>query len=222
MPQNWSDQIVEWALESGRLIADPLQFIEGLCAELEQAEVQLTRLRIGFRTIHPQISVWAYHWTHDSGKADIWIGHHGIEATSAYHNSPSEIIINTGKYFHRSLKHLDAQKDHALLHEQAQAGGTDYLAIPTNFTDGSLSISNFTSRHDDGFSDHDVEQFHRILTAVSPIIEIHANRQIAVTVLNTYVGPRTGERVLNGAIQRGILVMLSTVTSARLIGWISQ
>ncbi len=203
MPTNWSNSIIEWTLEQGRLIADPLQFIEGLCAELEKVNVPLMRLRIGFRTIHPQISVWAYHWTHDTGKAVIWIGHHGIEATSEYYNSPIEVVLNTGSYYHRSLKNLEPETDHALLHEQAQEGGTDYLAIPTSFTDGSLNISNFTTKREEGFSEHDVQQFHRILSAVSPIIEIHATRQVAVTVLNTYVGPRTGERVLNGAIKRG-------------------
>ena len=38
---------------------------------------------------------------------------------------------------------------------------------------------------------------------VAPILEVFATRDMARALLDTYVGPRTGDRVLRGLIKRG-------------------
>lgn len=195
-------QVKDWLTETGRLIADPLEFVAAFSRQLNEQGLSVSRLRIGFRTIHPQIAVWAYMWNSADGAAEIWIGHHGIEATSEYQNSPIQKVLDSGTWYQRKLTDL-SDSDHRLLHTQASLGGTDYLAIPTEFSDGSLNISNFTSSAENGFTADDIDALVELIKSVSPIIEIHATRQVATTLLNTYVGPRTGERILNGAIKRG-------------------
>ncbi len=195
--------VVTWLTETGRLIADPLELVAAFSEQLNRNALQISRFRIGFRTIHPQIAVWAYWWSNTDGKAEIWIGHHGIESTDEYQNSPIQKVLDSGTWYQRKLTDLDPDNDHRLLHEQARQGGTDYLAIPTQFSDGTLNISNFTSSAPGGFDAADVNALVEITKAISPIIEIHATRQIATTLLNTYVGPRTGVRIMKGAIKRG-------------------
>jgi len=197
------DAVKNWLLDVGRLIADPLDFVAAFSEQLNEQGLAIARFRIGFRTIHPQIAVWAYAWNRDDNATVIWIGHHGIESTPEYKNSPIEKVLSTGQLFQRKLTHLHADTDHRLLHEQARLGGTDYLAIPTQFSDGTLNISNFTSSAAHGFTPQDVGALVDLTKAVSPIIEFHATRQVATTLLNTYVGPRTGARIMKGAIKRG-------------------
>ncbi len=43
----------------------------------------------------------------------------------------------------------------------------------------------------------------RIVGFIGPIIEVHATRKLALTLLDTYVGPRSGKRVMSGQIHRG-------------------
>ncbi len=203
MKQDAVGNIQHWLTETGRLIGDPLAFVAAFSDTFNAQGLNIIRFRIGFRTIHPQISVWAYAWSRSEGNAVIWIGHHGIESTGEYHNSPIQKVLETGTWYRRQLTDLDNTRDHRLLHEQASLGGTDYVAIPTHFSDGALNIANFTCDAPGGFNDDEIDALVEITKTISPIIEVHATRQVATTLLNTYVGPRTGERIMRGAIKRG-------------------
>ncbi len=55
----------------------------------------------------------------------------------------------------------------------------------------------------DGFSDADIQNIERVVPALARVAEVRALRRTATTLLNTYVGHRTGERILAGQIRRG-------------------
>jgi adenylate cyclase len=54
-----------------------------------------------------------------------------------------------------------------------------------------------------GFDDADIDALHEIVDMMAPIVETESAYRIARQVLRTYVGRRTGDRVLSGAITRG-------------------
>ena len=54
-----------------------------------------------------------------------------------------------------------------------------------------------------GFSDGDIAKFTALARHLAPVLETISNRRIAVTLLDTYLGPRSGRRVLEGKIRRG-------------------
>ena len=54
-----------------------------------------------------------------------------------------------------------------------------------------------------GFSHADIEKFRKLRLYLSPVIEVHSLRHLTKSLLNTYVGKRTGDKVLAGMIQRG-------------------
>jgi len=197
------EKVKEWILSEGRVISDPLSFIEQLCERIEKSGISLARLRIGFRTIHPQIDIWAFTWTNENRKADLWGGEHGIRASSKYYGSPAEWVHTHNKPFRRRLTDLDPTKDHKILFEQQEIGLTDYLMCPMEFIDGSHAVISFVTATDEGFSDQDLSELESLVGFIAPIIEVHSTRKIAITLLDTYVGHRSGERVMNGHIQRG-------------------
>ncbi|MBE7637229.1 hypothetical protein GUA87_10270 [Sneathiella sp. P13V-1] len=192
-----------WILKTGRLIHDPTEFIEELAEKINKAGIQIDRLRIGFQTIHPQIDIWAYIWTSEDRKAVQWGGQHGIRETSSYFGSPAEWVHQNHKPFRRRLNELDPEKDHNLLFEQAKMGLTDYLMMPMDFMDSSIPILSYVTAHPDGFSDQQIEELEDLIGYIAPIIEVHASRKVAITLLDTYVGHRSGERVLDGQVKRG-------------------
>ena len=53
-----------------------------------------------------------------------------------------------------------------------------------------------------GFSDQHIESFRRIRDYLAPVLEVHALRHISRSLMNTYVGKRTSEKVLAGMIKR--------------------
>jgi len=128
---------------------------------------------------------------------------HGYKDNDTYIGSPMQHVVETGTPFRRRLDALDEDRDHRLLFELAADGATDYLALPLVFSDGSVSNLIFASNSKGGFSDQDVAGFEELAPYVTPIFEVLATRKLARTLLDTYVGPRTGERVLSGQIKRG-------------------
>ena len=87
--------------------------------------------------------------------------------------------------------------------ELASKGATDYLALPLTFSDGSISNLVVVSDARDGFCDSDISKFTELVSYIAPIFEVLATRMLARTLLDTYVGPRTGRRVISGQIKRG-------------------
>ncbi|MBO6825743.1 MAG: hypothetical protein JJ879_06040, partial [Sneathiella sp.] len=63
-------QVRDWILKEGRLVADPLDFVNQLADRINNSGLQLDRIRIGFQTIHPQLDIWAYIWSSDTQKSE--------------------------------------------------------------------------------------------------------------------------------------------------------
>ncbi|WP_169546055.1 adenylate/guanylate cyclase domain-containing protein [Sneathiella aquimaris] len=195
--------VEKWLLTEGRLIPEVLDFIEQLCERINQSGISLSRLRIGVRTIHPQNDIWAYTWTDEDKKAKIWGAAHGIRSTDSYFGSPAEYVHSQNKPFRKTLTDLDPDKDHPVLFEQRDAGQTDYIMFPMPFMDRSKALISYVTADPAGFSNENLTELGRLIDYIAPIMEIHSTREVAITLLNTYLGRRSGKQVMNGQIQRG-------------------
>ncbi len=196
-------QVINWLMQEGRLQNDVLSFVSGLYLELNKAGIPVCRGRIGFKTIHPQLDIWSYVWSRDKGETIEWGGEHGIRESASYYGSPAQWVHTHKKPFRRRLDELDPETDHSILFEQHEQGLIDYLMLPMRFMDASIPVITFVTDEQAGFSDEEVSFLIKLSDYIAPIIEVHAFRKVAVTLLDTYVGHRSGERVLQGHIQRG-------------------
>ncbi len=197
------DAIIAWLFRDGRLISNPRSFVEHLGRQLIEQGAPLWRVRLGCRTIHPLIASWSIVWSHDVTDATERVATHGFTDRDAYIGSPMAHVVETGTPFRRKLSDLDEARDHRLMFELASKGATDYLALPVTFSDGSTGNLVVVSDARDGFSDSDVSKFIELASYIAPIFEVFATRMLARSLLDTYVGPRTGRRVLSGQIKRG-------------------
>jgi adenylate cyclase len=80
---------------------------------------------------------------------------------------------------------------------------TDYRATPLFFTDGTIHLATWTSRQPGGLSDLQIAGIEAIVAPLAGVAEIWAMRRTAGTLLDTYVEPHAGERILTGQIRRG-------------------
>jgi len=195
--------VIHWLFHEGRLTADPRVFVENLGRRLVEAGAPLWRLRIGCRTIHPQIAAWSLVWATDTPQVTDRVAGHGFKDNDTYIGGPMQHVVETETPFRRRLENLDEDRDHRLLFELAADGATDYLALPLIFSDRTVGTMIVASQSEAGFDDADVAAFEGLVPYVAPIFEVLAARKLARTLLDTYVGPRTGERVLSGQIKRG-------------------
>jgi adenylate cyclase len=198
----WSARpVIDWLLREGRLLTDPVDLVDRLATWLLGAGASLWRMRLGFFTVHPQLAAWAYIWTREQGTHVERIPY-GVQRTGAYIGSPAQQMVESGAPARFRLDRL-AAADHRVLHELAAAGGRDYILIPLQFSDGSRNVFALATDDPRGFSAHDLANFEALSHALSPVLEVAATRRIAETLLDTYVGHRTGKRILDGQIQRG-------------------
>ena len=202
--EDWDlEKVIDWLFQEGRLTADPKIFLKNLGQKLINTGAPLWRIRTGCRTIHPRIDAWSVIWASDMENALERQAGHGFRRNDTYLGSPMAHVAETGTLFRRKLTDLKEEQDHSMLFELASEGGTDYLALPISFSDGSTGILTFVSSNPGGFCDADITKFVQLTSFVGPVLEVFASRRIARALLDTYVGPRTGERVLSGQIKRG-------------------
>ena len=93
--------------------------------------------------------------------------------------------------------------DFPVLSRLKEEGGTDYLVVPMVCSDGEVNAIAFLTDHPDGYSEADVAALEQVGQVLSIIVELQSSRRIAKILMDTYLGPRTGARVLSGSIARG-------------------
>ncbi len=203
-----ANPVVEWLLTKGWNIIDPAEFVERLARRLVAAGFPLWRLVCLIRTLHPQVIGTRYMWRRDPGVTNLrykeYSPPHDVLQTSQYVDSPIAAIVDgTATAIRRRLDIPGVKLDFPVLAELRAEGGTDYVAMPLVFSDGQINAITFTTDRPGGFSTTELEQLYQMLPVVARLLEVHAMRRTAKTLLDTYLGRHTGERVFNGLIKRG-------------------
>lgn len=197
------EPLIDWMLSEGRDHHTMGAFVQDLSEALSAAGTPLARLVLSFRTLHPQYAAEGVIWQRDGGIVAHRRSDHNIWNEDAYLGSPIEAIVKTRQPFRRDLTKLEPGKDHLVLFEIAETGATDYFGVPVKFTFGDGGTMIMTTDRAGGFSETDIAKFSRLATVIGPVIEVLVLQHIAEGLLDTYLGPRTGRKVLEGQIKRG-------------------
>jgi adenylate cyclase len=112
-------------------------------------------------------------------------------------------VVERRATFRRRLQGLDPERDHQVLHEMAAAGGTDYLAVPLEYGDGSVQGLSLVSDGEDGFADWHLELIEELRQPLAAALEPAAMRRSSASLLRTFLGEGPADAVLAGAIRRG-------------------
>jgi len=194
--------IAAWLVGPARKSLPPDAIVNGLVERLSQAGISLWRVRIGQRVANPLIAAWGAVWSRESG-AELYTIERKMLATASYFNSPFEHVITTRTSFRHSLERLKSGRDHPVLFELAEAGGTDYIALPLEYGDGSVQVGAFATDRPGGFADDEAALIEALGPAIAAAMEPAAMRYSMKSLLEVYLGSEPAERVVKGAFQRG-------------------
>lgn len=198
------DPIVDWIAREGRLEPDLPRFLSRLMERAIAAGIPMWRVYLGLQLMHPQLQAMGVVWRRDEAVQTQEIERrHGIQFTSAYIGSPVQEIREQDREVRYRLRELSDQH-HRVLHEVKEAGGTDYFGLSMRISRGRpFPVFTFATDHPDGFSDADLADLRQLSDHAGAVVEMHINRLIATTVIETYLGRETGQRILQGLIKRG-------------------
>jgi adenylate cyclase len=195
--------VVAWMLHEGRANTHMREFGDDLCRRVVEAGIPLWRAFCAIRTLHPQIAASAYVWRRGETGAERRTAEHGIEKTPAFAQSPLTKVTETGRAIRRRLDDLAVKLDYAILETFRAEGGTDYVAMPMVFSSGEINCISWLTDRPGGFTEAEIAGLAEVAEMLTVIVETQTHRRIVRALLDTYVGHRTGERVLSGAVKRG-------------------
>jgi len=196
------ESVLDWLALGAPTAARAEEILDQLCRRIEASGISLWRVSVFVRTLHPNIMGRRFTW--QSGKpVETNAAPFAILDSEEFLRSPVVRVYDTNERLRRQICARDCPMDFTVLGDFAAEGVTDYIASPLRFTNGEVHAVTWTTRAQGGFSDEDMAALARVEAGLARLAEIYALRRTAQTLLNTYVGPHAGERILRGQIRRG-------------------
>jgi adenylate cyclase len=193
-------RIDRWILGEGPHIESYVELFDELCWRVLGDGVPLWRATLYAGTLHPLIRGLGARWLRDLKVVEEFRILHGSEGTEEYLLSPIRPTIERGTPFRRRL--LEDTPEYPLLTKLRKAGATDYFALALNRTSRGFPVVTWATDRPSGFSDGDIAALEEINPALAAIVETRVVRRISANLLNTYLGPQAGRRILAGQIRR--------------------
>ncbi|MBR1251038.1 adenylate/guanylate cyclase domain-containing protein [Bradyrhizobium sp. AUGA SZCCT0169] len=195
-------KLKDWLVDGARSAANPALAMAEVCEGLVKAGIPLWRVGVFIRTLHPDIFGRNFIW---KAGAEVEVGtvDFGIQDTPGFHTSPLSIVFTQGREVRAHTNDPEAAARFPIVEDMRAEGATDYVALPLPFTDGAINASSWTTRQPGGFTDEQLNALRSVLPPLTRYIEIISLRRTAMSLLDTYVGNRAGERIMAGQIRRG-------------------
>ena len=195
------DDIIDWLIGGARSATQSGDVLGELCEQLFAAGLPIYRVGIFVRTLHPDVYGRSFIWRQGQevavGEADF-----SLPDSEEFQTSPLTTLLQTGQPVRHRLNAMN-EANSVVLEGMRAEGITDYFAFPIVFTDGSKHAVSIQTRQPSGFTDGEIAALTRIIAPLARVAEVRALQRTSVTLLNTYVGSRAGERILAGQIRRG-------------------
>jgi adenylate cyclase len=192
--------LIEWLSGNECHDASNTEMLAGLGCRLRALGLPIDRMSLHLRTLHPQILARTLAWTEGEPVAQI-DRDNSIERLPFFATNPIRRATES-----RTWLDLTTPEDMAGLEELDFFRGRSLRAAivaPMVMSHGPASAVVFATRRPGGFAAADRAVFKRIVPALRGACEIRLLRLAEATVLDTYVGPITGRRILDGHIRRG-------------------
>ncbi len=198
-----TNPLVNWLLGNACDAPSVRELVSGFAQALIDADIPVWRMWLTIRTLHPQLLSTAYLWQREASEVQENAVGYEVLRERRYLESPVKLIFEGFGGVRRQLDVPNPQLDYPIVRDLYREGATDYVAMPLVFSDGQVNAISLSTRQPGGFSTEDLGYIYEVLSLVARLIEVHATRRMALNLLNTYLGPHSGQRVLSGLIRRG-------------------
>ena len=199
------DAIAEWLVGAAREIPEGLDVFDEFAWRMLATGLPLLRVTLHSGTLHPQFLGTTLIWWRTSGQSKQTLIAHEITDLIHYEDNPVQRVCIGGETLRRRLDVPDEPLDFAVLRELKAQNATDYLALPIRSVHGRSHyyMVTYVTDRPGGFTAAEIADMMRVSQRLAVVCDIQGLRWVAANVLNAYLGPKAGPRVLAGQIRRG-------------------
>ena len=198
-----ANPLAAWLLREAWEAASSAELVERFARQLVEAGFGILRLTVIIPTLHPQLASNAFVWRRGQSVADERdLPHYSLQS-EAYLKSPIVRIFAGEGGIRRRLEGPNPPRDFPILDDLLAEDATDYVAMPMRFSNGKINVMTIACDRPGGFTTQELGWIHEALPILSRLLEVQAMHRTARSLLETYLGAYTGQRVLNGLVKRG-------------------
>lgn len=200
---NISSPLSDWILRQAGYCSNRRELVQQLGRKLVETGVSVYRLNITIWSLHPQIAGMNFHWLRSTDTVTVSEPSYDLFTSEQFLNSPIRLVSEGLGGVRQPLNVEKTEFEFPIMEDLRAEGATDYVAMPLRFSDGQYNSMTLASDHKDGFTTADLGLIFECIGVISRYFEVLTLRANTVTLLDTYLGPRTGRKVLEGAVRRG-------------------
>jgi adenylate cyclase len=195
--------VVDW-LDGGAPPARlPQDVLMEFCRRLVALGVPLYRVGVFVRTLHPNVLGRGFIWQAERDAVEINEAAYEMLESEAFLKSPIRRVFADHVEIRRRLAEPGCPLDFPILEDLVKEGVSDFLALPLRFLNGEVHAATFATRAPGGFAEPQLAALRRVLPPFTRVAEIYGNMRKAQNILDAYLGPNAGAKVLAGQIKRG-------------------
>ena len=199
--------LLRWTLVDARRLGTTEELLSSFGSMLVDAGVPVSRINAPMWVRHPLVRVAGWTWTNgETGPRVTSFKVSEIDAsfTRMYVGSPFPLVVEDGvDFIRRRIGDADCPMDFTVLADLRAAGVTDYVILGGTLSRCDRTALTFATRAPDGFTDTHLGILIEALPAFLLHLDLRLASELTETVCRTYLGPRTGPRVVAGHIRRG-------------------
>ncbi|WP_420585934.1 DUF427 domain-containing protein [Ruegeria sp.] len=200
---NISGPLIDWLMRGASENDTPETFTKALAEKMLEHGIAIQRLSILAWSLHPLIAGKHYIWEKGEAEISTNVPTYEIHDHPAYINSPLRHVSNGLGGVRQRLNDDNPQNSFPIMEDLRAKGATDYVAMPLPFSDGRTNVLTLTCDHPHGFTTENLGLVFECSAVIARYYEVFMQRENAQVLLETYVGKRSGARVLGGEIRRG-------------------
>jgi len=197
------DAIMEWLSGPAGKIPTGIEEFDEFAWRMVAAGFPLLRTTFHLRTLHPQYLGATFVWWRTTGQTVETFVTHEVQDLYGHEDNPVRRVLVGGETLRRRVDVADDKLDFPILHDLKAAGATDYFALPVKSSFGTYYMVTYVTDRIGGFTAQEISDLKRVTRRLPLFADLRNHRRIASNILNAYLGPKTGPRVLAGQIRRG-------------------
>lgn len=212
------EDIGHWIIDQGLRGASFDEIMLGFCRRMQAEGYPLRRVSISLRTLHPRYGAHSFVWNAGSDHLSKVAHLHQEASDESFLRSPISYLLRRGQ---KTLRcRLDGRPLDAtfpLVEELRAEGYSDYAATTVLFaseqdfqTMEGIFFSCATDR-EGGFPEEDLERIYGLLPTLALALKTASVQEVAVNLVEAYLGEDAGHQVLRGRFNRGSVESIDAV-----------